>query len=409
MTAPAVPIPLYQTRQPFYVPAFEVKVAGAPMPRSVVRDVIEVTYDDSVDKVDGFTLQVNNWDATKRNAPYFGPSATHPEVFEPGAEVQLLMGYRGAADDLRTMVTGQLTSVDVELTETAAPRITVRGLNQLDRFRRKQYTWAWPESGTGTIRDSDLAVALAGPPDEGSGRPGLGPHVRVRTDRAAALKETGHDYVFMNNMYPVVFLMERARRLGYTLVYEGLDTVTGDHQLYFGPSDRLRDQVYLLEWGMSLVSLKAAFSMGRQVKKVTVLGWDRKAKKSISESATLDADCADLNPDLHRFAAVADREEVVAGEPIYTTGEAKQRAVNVLRDLNRQMVTVTGVTVGLPDLRAGRVVYLSKVDPRIDGRYFVTTTTHVLNDMGYRTTFTARREDDGRGASGGRGATGGAR
>jgi phage protein D len=213
----------------------------------------------------------------------------------------------------------------------------------------------------------------------------------------------------MNNMYPVVFLMERARRLGYTLVYEGLDTVTGDHQLYFGPSDRLRDQVYLLEWGMSLVSLKAAFSMGRQVKKVTVLGWDRKAKKSISESATLDADCADLNPDLHRFAAVADREEVVAGEPVYTTGEAKQRAVNVLRDLNRQMVTVTGVTVGLPDLRAGRVVYLSKVDPRIDGRYFVTTTTHVLNDMGYRTTFTARREDDGRGASGGRGATGGAR
>ena len=46
--------------------------------------------------------------------------------------------------------------------------MVVRGLNVLDRFRQKQYTWKWPSGSDPkkTIRDSEIAQDLGQPPDE---------------------------------------------------------------------------------------------------------------------------------------------------------------------------------------------------------------------------------------------------
>jgi uncharacterized protein len=392
------PIPLYAEAQTFYAPAFEVKVRDAPVPRNVVRDIIEVTYEDHIDKVDSFAMVVNDWDADRRAPKYYG-WPTEPKdagehklayLFRPFTGVELLMGYQGATTDLRKMINGRITSVDLELGETA-PRIVVRGLNILDRFRTRQYTWSWPESGTGTIRDSDIAEALSQPPDDAAGRPGL--DYPVRTNPQAAGLEPAHDHVFMSNKYPIVFLMERARRLGYSLFVDQ-DPATKEGFLYFGPSDRLRDRTYELEWGRSLVSLKVNVGTARQLKKVTVLGWDRKAQKTIKAEATyktLENEGIFTNANLVALAEESGREEIVTEPPVYTQKEADRRASDLLQAQIEEMVTVTGVTVGLPDLRAGRRVRLSKVDFRLDGWYFVTATTHVINDSGYRTTFQARR------------------
>jgi hypothetical protein len=402
------PIPLYKERQTFYVPSFEIQVRDAPMPREVVRDIVEVTYEDSIDKVDSFTLTVNNWDSDFGRAKYFGPQtkpgAGTPEerlakVFAPNNVLHLFLGYQGASPDLRRMVSGRITTIDLELGESA-PRLMVRGLNVLDVFRNRQYTWSWPEAPPGkteTIRDSDVALALAVSPDDAAGRPGLGPNVKVRIDQQAAGKEAQQEHIFMNNEFPIVFLMQRARRLGYVLAYEGLDDA-GRHVIYFGPSPNLKDKTYELEWGRSLVSLKVNVGTARQVKKVTVLGWDRTAKKALKAEATfqtlIDAGEA-VNPNLRAMAEDGGREDVVTDPPVYTQKDADELARRLLRAQHAELVTVSGVTVGLPDLRAGKRIRLSKVDYRLDGLYFVTATTHTLNDTGYRTTFSARREDPG--------------
>ena len=49
-------------------------------------------------------------------------------------------------------------------------------------------------------------------------------------------------------------------------------------------------------------------------------------------------------------------------------------------------------TVGLPDLRAGKRVRVVGLGKRFSGLYFVTKTTHTIDDSGYQTQFTARRE-----------------
>jgi phage protein D len=402
MTLPAVSktdsIPLYES-QSFYVPTFELWLRNQRMDPSLVRDVIEVTYEDHVDKVDSFTLVLNNWDANTRTCKYFGledkpeegsAAETLAQLLAPGTDVLLKLGYLGRTPDVRTMMRGYVTTVDLELTETTAPRLVVHGFNAIDRFRTKQYTWAWPESGTGVIRDSEIAKALAQSADDKTGRPGIG--FRIEINDSAKDKEAKNEHVLMHNQYPIVFLMERARRNGYSL-FLAWDEEKKEEYLYFGPSENLRDQTYQLEWGRSLISFKPTLSTGRQVAKVTVLGWDAKAKKPIREEASIEKHGLKVdNKELRAIAQAVSREEIVADQPATNKEEAHRRAVRLLNTQQKDLVTATGVTLGLPDLRAGRSIDVSRVDYRLDGRYFLTSTTHTLNDSGYRTQFTCRLE-----------------
>src|SRR5262249_37969887 len=156
---------LFKEKETFYVPAFELRVGGSPLQRSVVRDVTEVTYEDSVEKIDSFSLTVNNWDAEQRRAKYTGPE-TRPAAgsdraplataLDPGKELPLYLGYQGQSATLRLMMTGYITTLEPNFPQSGAPTLTVRGLNVLDKFRKKQYTWSWDKT-----RDSDIAKELS--------------------------------------------------------------------------------------------------------------------------------------------------------------------------------------------------------------------------------------------------------
>ena len=389
MASASDPIPLYAARQPFYAPAFEIRLSGSPAPSKVMRDIMEVTYEDSVEKIDSFTLTVNNWDAENRALKYVGtnpsgPDAGNATLFEPGSKVQLSVGYQG---DIRPIITGLITTVDVEYAEGGSSRLTVRGLNVLDRLRRKQYSWSWPDDGSNGIRDSDIAKALSPKPNDKTGKPGL--DIKVVTDPQAASSEPVNPNVFMYNQYPIVFLMGRARRLGYSL-FIGQDD-SGQDYLNFGPSQDQRQVTYVLEWGKSLVNFHPTYATARQLQSVTVRGWDRKTKKPIEGKATLD-DVKDINPDLRAVARAANREDVVVEESIQTPAQAKDRAKKILEQRQRELVDANGTTVGLPDLRSGRVLVIRGTGQPFDGQYFIKETTHTINDSGYRTTFKAHRE-----------------
>jgi len=390
------PIPLYEEQETFYVPHFEIKLRGGPLPDNVVRDVIDVTYEDSIDKIDSFTLTVNNWDADKRRPKYVGmeptPGAGSPEakvaaVFEPGNRLELYMGYQG---NRRLVMTGFITTVEPDFPQSAAPRLTVRGLNVLDTFRQKQYTWSWPEGEETSVRDSDIARSLSRKPDARGQRPGLG--IEVRINELAKGQEEPQPYVLMRDQYPIVFLMERARRRGYSLfIVEEERNKEPYRYLHFGPSQQLRDITYRLEWGKSLIHFRPTLTTTKQVSQVTVYGWNRRTKERIVGSASLEQ-CKDVNPDLHAIARAANRHEVITDRPVHTKQQADKLAQDILRKQLKEMVEASGATVGLPDLRAGRAIVIAGVGERFGGRYFVTETTHSINDSGYRTTFKARRE-----------------
>jgi phage protein D len=382
----------------FYVPRYAVKIQGANLPRDVVYDVRELTYEDSVDAIDSFQMTVNNWDDNKRRFKYIGsetqedltpgsPRYGEVTLFEPcNKEVVVEMGYDS---ELTTMLKGQFTTMEPFYVDGAAT-LRVTGLNVLHQLRRKQYTTTWVDK-----RDSEIAKNIATLTDQGVRR---FPLPIVVNDEALG-REKPIPIVSQRNQYDIDFLFQRARARGYVLFIQEADpSQNRPRQLYFGPSDEgmipgLRNVVFELEWGKSLIEFRPKITTANQVGSVTVRGWHRTRRTPISRTVTLNDERIRVNKDLHRMLNACDaRQEMVVDLPVFTNCEARELAIAILLDQTKQMVTAEAKVIGLPDLRAGQLVVIGNLGARLSGTYFVTKTKHTINDDGYITDFTCRRE-----------------
>ena len=398
----------------FYVPQFAIRVRGVGLEEDLLRDVVQVTYRDNIREIDSFDLTVNNWDAAERRFKYIGSETAdslNPQVqtpaaqarsllqhlFEPGnREFELFMGYAGK---LTLMMKGSCTTMEPDFPAGGSPTLTVRALNVLHKLRRKQYSSNWHGK-----KDSEIAEAIGNERDRNTRAKRFPLPIRINPD--AKRKEKPIDYVSQQNQYDIDFLLTRARLLGY-VVYVGQEPQQGNKPprefLYFGPSqarqEGMREVTYELEWGISLMDFKPILATANQVKSVTVRSWDRQANRRIEGKADLHSAAIDINQDLIALLTregVEPREEVVVDEPMFTQEQADQRALAILSDKLKEMVTANGTTVGLADLRAGQRIEIRGVGSRFSGTYFVTETTHTLSDSGYQTRFSARREQRGK-------------
>jgi len=397
----------------FYVPQFEVKIQGVGLPRNVLRDVTQLTYKDNIKEIDSFELTVNNWDPETQEFKYVGSET--PErlarkagegqrlhLFDPGSrEVEVWMGYLG---DLRLMLRGTFSTMEPTFPASGAPTLAVRGLNVLHQLRRKQYSTVWEG-----IRDSEIAKNIETLLDKDLAKKLGKNHKRfplpIIINEAARGKEDRLPYVAQKNQYDIDFLLTRASRLGYVVyVREGNPKARNPDErkqhLYFGPSDGTvpgqRDITFRLKWGLSLIDFKPTLTTANQVRSVTVNGWDRNKKKAISVKASLEDKELNVNLDLQKILLECDpREEIVVDKPVHTEKEAKLLAQAILKDRQKEMVKASGTCIGLPDLRAGKQVEIEGLGCRFSGTYFITESTHSINDSGYITKFNARREQKG--------------
>ncbi|HEV2682384.1 MAG TPA: hypothetical protein VGV14_17910 [Rhodanobacter sp.] len=392
----------------FYVPQFEVKIQGVGLPHDVLRDVIQINYHDNIKEIDGFEITVNNWDSLTRQFKYVGAetqadldgSTTDSEryrLFDPcNKQVEVWMGYAG---DLRLMLKGSFTTLEPSF-NAGAPTLNVRGLNALHQLRRKQYSTTWNDK-----RDSEIARNIATLTDSTMGSNAKRFPMPLVIDSNAQGREEAIPYVAQSNQYDIDFLLARALRLGYVVYIREGDPSASDpdqqqQHVYFGPSDGrgpgTRDVTFRLRWGASLTEFKPTLTTARQVRSVTVNGWDRTRKKAITVKASLSDRDLNVNADMHKLIGACDpREEIVVDKPVHTEREAKQIAQAILKDRVKEIVKASATCVGLPDLRAGRKVVIEGLGERFNGSYFVTDSTHTINDSGYITKFNARREVTG--------------
>lgn len=372
MSANVKAIPIFQG-QDFYVPSFEVALRGKQLKKDVVRDIVQVTYKDNIQEIDSFEITINNWDAEKRAYKYIDQ-----DLFDPGKEVELKMGYFGN-DNMRLMIKGEITSLRPNFPASGQPTLAISGLNLLHKFRTEQESHAY-------IKRTDSQIAK-----EIGGRLGI----TVLLDETAAGEETPYDYVFQDNQYDIIFLMERARRIDYDLFVK--EEEGKESQLYFGRSNSVRRVTYQLKFGATLIQFQPELTTAHQVSEVTVKGWDAKRKEAITATAKrTDLKTKGVGEKGRQKAlekSFSGRKEIIADRPIHSKDEAKKMAVAALESIAKDMVKGSGSTVGLPDLRAGGVVEMDGMGDRFNGRYFLTSTTHTIGDGGYTTTFECRREE----------------
>jgi phage protein D len=366
----ALALPIYRGED-FYVPEFEVRLRGRPLPRDVIRDVTAVTYKDALDEIDSFEITINNWDAEKRDFKY-----ADSDLFDPGKQVEVSLGYFGRSK--RRMITGEITSLKPTFPAAGQPTLGITGLSLLHRLRTEQVSETYEK-----LTDTQIARRI---------EQRLG--VKLETDAAASASEQPYPYIIQDNQYDIVFLMERARRIGYDLFVE--EKPSGS-VLYFGPSIGVRRATYRLTYGRSLVQFTPNLTTANQVAEVTVRGWDNVKKKKIEATAKRSQIATKGVGAVGGQSAIEQsfnqRKEILAMRPIATEAEARKLAVETLERIAKDMVTGSGTTVGLPDLRAGCVLELDGLGERFSGRYFVTSTSHAIGDGGYTTSFDCRREE----------------
>lgn len=404
-------------QQGFYVPQFKVKIQGVGLPSDVLRDVTQLTYKDNIKEIDSFEATVNNWNPNTRDFKYVGSETAEElahqtgddrllRIFEPcNKEVEVWMGYAG---DLRLMLKGTFTTMEPTFPASGAPTLAVRGLNVLHRLRPKQYSTNWGASSDKPQgwRDSEIAKNIASLIDKDMNKPNNKRFpLPIVINTAAQDKEERLPYVAQKNQYDIDFLLTRALRLGYVVVVregnpKSKNPDEREQHLYFGPSEGTipgqREVTFKLKWGISLIDFKPTLTTANQVRSVTVNGWDRGKKKLISSKVTLEDKELNINRDLHEVIMNCEpREEIVVDKPVFSEKEAKAVALAILKDRTKEMVKASGTCVGLPDLRAGRKLVIDGLGSRFNGTYFVTETTHTINDSGYITKFNARREQVG--------------
>ena len=372
--ASSVAVPIYQG-QDFYVPYFQVKIAGRPQGQDVIGDILQVSYKDSLSEIDSFDITINNWDADKRDFKY-----SDGDLFDPGKELELWMGYYGK-DRLRLMVKGQITALRPSFPASGGSTLAISGLNVLHKLRTKQESHTYEK-----MTDTQIAQQVAS-------------RLGVTLIGGDAAGEQTYEHIFQDNQYDIIFLMERARRVGYVLYVEeqGQNGQAGTTVLRFGRSLGVKRVTYQLTYGKSLIEFKPDLTTANQVGEVTVRGWDSVNKAKIEYTAKRSEIAVQGVGSKGNQAAIEQsfnqRKEIVATKPIESLAEAKTLAIRTLEENAKNMVKNSGSTVGLPDLRAGSVVNIDGLGERFSGRYFVTSTTHAMGDSGYTTQFECRMEE----------------
>lgn len=362
-------IPLYQTKQDFYVPFYEIRLEDRRLQDDVVHDVTQVSYKDSLDSIDSCEIVVNNELQDRRNANAFKYSDS--DLFNPGQNIELTMGYYGS-DDQRMMLRGEIVSLKPSFPSSGQSTLSISALNLLHRFRTKQESFMY-ENQT----DSQIAEQI-------------GSRLQVRMETKPSSSETTYPYLIQDNQYDILFLMERARRIGYDLF---VVEESSEPTLYFGPSQDLKRNTYELKYGRSLMQFTPNLTTAGQVGKVTVQSWDPVNKKQIKQTVTR-SEVGEAGSFEAKFTgAFGEREEVISNIPVTTDAEARELATETLRQNVKEFVKGSGSVIGLPDLRAGSVLMLTGLGERFSGRYFVTSTTHSIGGSGYTTSFQCRRED----------------
>jgi uncharacterized protein len=382
--------------QDFYVPTFEVLVEGKKDPEAM-NDVISISYSDSLTNIDSFDMTINNWDAEALTFKY-----SDGDKFNPWKDVSVSMGYyRNGQSQRRLMLVGEITTMSPNFPGSGAPTLTVRGLNLFHRFRTKQETIPFFQE-----KDTNIAKRLVDKIAEEVKKksPGLELQIDPEDVTLNLKNEQTIDYLVMNNQYPILFLMERARRIGYELTMRE-DTQGTKRVVTFNyrPTSNVNRKTYILEWGKSLISIQPTLQTANQVAEVTVRGWNPRTKAKIEVTVTRSelaskkvidptSDLAVTEPSL------AQKLEIVADKPIENEAEARELATSTLRQIAQDIIVAKGKTVGLPDLRAGVKVQIKGLGKRFSGtesnqfQYLITETTHSISDSGYTTDFSARME-----------------
>ena len=361
--------------QDIFVPRFKILIDKEELDPLESGYVSKVTVSDSVSEMDTFNFTLSNWDPKT-----IGFKFIDTDRFGIGKDVEIQMGYR---DDSRltTMIKGVVTSWNINFPQGSPPSLVVSGHDYTYMLKNDKETSRTYRNK----KDSEIADEI---------------YDRLKKKLPKKLTDKKIDDSKYENKYllqqssDLAFLHERAGKIGFEFsIKNGIFYFVNPADIR-PPTESEKEDIYSLEWGKNLISFTPRLNINDQITEVTVKGWDVSGNREIKETAdrrdlvTVESDGV-LGTDFVR----KDKKAVITTQPVESREQAKQLAVAALRQYLYEFLTGKAKTFGLPDLVCGKYVKLNGLGDRFSGFYYITATTHTINDKGYTTGFDVRKSD----------------
>lgn len=191
-----------------------------------------------------------------------------------------------------------------------------------------------------------------------------------------ASTSTKHKWLIQNNVSDGEYLLELAAQEGLVVwadagkVHVKLRSGTFDT----GPS---------LVYGEHLHRLRVSHSAAAAVSKVTVNGWDPKAKQEITGQASTYKALGESNTTPSSLTSkFGDREAVIADSWLPDQSSATTAAQALLDQLGDAVVRVDGESFFVPDVKVATLLALQGFGTKFSGKFFVSAVRHRFSGGG---------------------------
>jgi len=374
-----------------FVPAFRIRLDGRDAAPQVIADVLEVSFTDDLENIDSFEFVLYDWDSAQLQPRYSSPwddngqllriagTTTPVPVFEPGVKISLYMGYLEDGDP-ELIMEGEIVSLTPSFPASGAPTCRVRAL---DAFQRNMQKIEVIGNFSGTQKaivnqictQNGINVNWSTLEEEGSEAEG------------EAIEGTLYDEV-----------KKRADAYGLSMITERSET-SPTRLFLSAPAAENQTPVTTFTWGQNLISFTPVLSAKGQVAEVVVRSAHPDADDAGAILSSKRWSDINLSPTALGPIGTGDPEamargirEVIKPDDVHTQQDADRAALAHLTDLAKALITGSGTSIGLPELRAGQLIELRGLGARFDGRWRLTQTTHTIGGSGYSTSFQARKE-----------------
>ena len=336
---------------PQLVAGVDIKVDGQPLDPTISAAVLEARVQDNLMLPDAFTIRLRDTDF----------KLVDGTLLDIGSKVELQFAQpheRGAADG---KFKGEITTIAPQF-EHEGVVLVVRGYDVSHRLNRSRHSRTFQD-----MTASDIAKKVIG-----------------ECGLKAKVESTSGPYPFeqQSNETDWAFLWRIAARVGF-------EVACIDETIHFRKPGADAGTPVKLEWGQGLLGFHPRATGIQQVEKVTVNGWDPKAKRPITADNQNPHMDSKIGLDRKKVAGDLGGGAIAVSREIVTSqGEATSLAQSTMDKLANAWLEAEGRCVGNPAIRAGCKVQLSGIGTRFGGEYLVTKSTHVVRDKGgYETHF----------------------
>jgi phage protein D len=348
----------------FYAPRFIVEIGNKKLNAIMSKAIIDVSVEEKIDEGSSFQLTLH--DEFDLNTQKF--KWLDHDLFNVGNSVTIKMGYE---NDLKIMIMGVITSLEPSFFSSETPTIRIRGQDpSFDYLKKSSPARTFPDESYSEIAEIIAREAkLSSEVDD------------VENYRRPTQKDNNENYL--------TFLNDLKDEVGYELKLR-------EQTLYFiVPQDNL-DEILTLELGKDIISFHPAMNTAEVVAEVEVRGHNpddpgnpiigRAAAGSERSQESQRTSGSQIVEERHRSV-----KRIISNVTVNSQEHANSIARAALNRASDTFITGELVSIGISQIRAGTSIKLEKMGTRFSGKYYVTATTHTINDSGYRTSVTVKR------------------